>query len=405
MAFIEEFYLAGISYKKTEASVRSKFSIGTQQYASILQKAKQQGIQEICVVSTCNRTEIFGRTHSAQAFIELLCSETEGNFYTFHSLSYTLQGWNAVEHLFSVAAGLDSQIIGDYEIVGQIKKALQFSKQHGCMKGITERLMNTVLQCAKAIKTQTKLSSGTVSVSFAAIQYLKQKLRYPQQASIAIVGTGKIGSSTCKNLIDYLGSRNITLINRSEEKACQLAQALQIQYAPLSALHHVIKNIDVVIVATNAAQPVLQAHHVADGKNRILIDLSIPQNIDIAARYLPNIEYIQVDDLSKINDTTLQQRMAEIPKAKKIIVEAIHEFAAWLYERKHAATLRTAREKLIALHRCPYLTSPQNNIPYSEPSIQKIINQMAVNIRQQPAQQQGCYFLKVMNDYITNNLQ
>jgi glutamyl-tRNA reductase len=273
------------------------------------------------------------------------------------------------------------------------------------MKGITERLMNTVLQCAKTIKTQTKLSSGTVSVSFAAIQYLKEKLLQPQQASIAIIGTGKIGSSTCKNLIDYLGSRNITLVNRSEEKACQLAHALQIQYASFSALHHVIKNVDVVIVATNASQPVLQAYHVADEKSRILIDLSIPQNIHIAARSLPNIEYVQVDDLSKINDATLQQRIAEVPKAKQIIVNAIHDFAAWLYERKQAATLRTAREKLIALHRCPYLTSAQNSSQYNEPSIQKIINQMAVNIRQQPAQQQGCYFLKVMNDYITNNLQ
>ena len=116
---MNQFFVAGINYKKTDAAIRGKFAIGADQYASLLQKASDAGLSELFVLSTCNRTEIYGIAPSASTLINLLCSETVGDNVIFQQLCYTKQGNEAIEHIFSVGAGLDSQILGDYEIVGQ----------------------------------------------------------------------------------------------------------------------------------------------------------------------------------------------------------------------------------------------------------------------------------------------
>ena len=167
---ISNFYVAGINYKKSDASVRGQFAINSEQYITILQKAASQGLNEIFILSTCNRTEVYGFANNSQQLIELLCSETPGDIKTFKQTAYIKNGMDAIEHVFSVGAGLDSQILGDYEIVGQLKNAVKFSKEYGFVGAFTERLINCVLQSSKLIKNHTELSGGTVSVSFAAVQ-------------------------------------------------------------------------------------------------------------------------------------------------------------------------------------------------------------------------------------------
>ena len=156
---------------------------------------------------------------------------------TFKELAYIKQGPDAVEHLYNVAAGLDSQILGDYEIVGQLKGAVKFAKENGFIGTLLERMINGVLQASKAIKSCTQLSSGTVSVSFAAIQFLKAHVPNIQNKKILLLGTGKIGASTCKNIVDYIGNCKITLLNRTEGKAESLAKSLGVQVASYDNLY------------------------------------------------------------------------------------------------------------------------------------------------------------------------
>src|SRR5215831_6305098 len=228
---INQFYIAGINYKKTDATSRGQFAINSERYASLLEKASSKNIFELFVLSTCNRTEIYGLAGSVDVLIDLLCSETTGSAEIFRELCYVKSGLEAVEHLFTVASGLDSQILGDYEIVGQIKQAAKFSKEKGFIGTFLERLINTVLQSSKAIRSQTELSGGTISVSFAAVQFLREQVCNAAGKNIVLVGTGKIGRNTCKNLIDYLGTKNVTLINRTEDKAFDLANELGLQFA------------------------------------------------------------------------------------------------------------------------------------------------------------------------------
>src|SRR5215216_1578663 len=228
---ISNFFITGINYKKSDACTRGQYAISNEQYSSLLNEAAKLGLNELFVLSTCNRTEIYGFAQNIQQLIHLLCSQTQGCIATFKNLAYIKSGEKAVEHLFQVAAGLDSQILGDYEIVGQIKLAAKFSKEHGFIGAFTERLVNSVLQSSKLIKNNTELSGGTVSVSFAAVQYIRNRVTDFSTKNILLLGVGKIGRNTCKNLVDYLENKNITLINRTEEKATALALELSLRSA------------------------------------------------------------------------------------------------------------------------------------------------------------------------------
>src|SRR3954447_21664094 len=143
---ISKFFIAGINYKKTEAALRGQFAINNAQYSNILEIAPSSGLSELFVLSTCNRTEIYAFADNASQLINLLCTQTSATAATFTELCYVKQGNEAVQHLFEVGAGLESQILGDYEIIGQIKCAVKFAKEHGFIGAFTERLVNSVLQ-------------------------------------------------------------------------------------------------------------------------------------------------------------------------------------------------------------------------------------------------------------------
>ncbi|HEY0731866.1 MAG TPA: NAD(P)-binding domain-containing protein, partial [Chitinophagaceae bacterium] len=271
---INQFFVAGINYKKADASVRGLYAINNDQYDNILVKAKAAGLPELFILSTCNRTEIYGFAWSAQQLVDLLCSETVGDAASFKASAYIKSGVQAVEHVFHVGAGLDSQILGDYEIIGQLKNAVKFSKQRGFIGAFSERLINSVLQSSKLIKNNTQLSGGTVSVAFAAVQYIKNRYDNPSSKNILLLGVGKIGRNTSKNLVDYLNTNKLTLINRSPEKAEELAHDLGLRSASLENLAAEISKADIILVATNADEPLVLKDHLQGGSDKLIIDLS-----------------------------------------------------------------------------------------------------------------------------------
>ena len=174
----DNFFVAGISYKKTDAATRGQFAISLIHYEEALKLAPQFGLDTLFILSTCNRTEIYGFADNASQLIDLLCTQTTGDTDTFTRLAYCKQGDEAIAHLFKVGAGLDSQILGDYEIVGQLKQAVKFAKDRHLINSFLERLVNSVLQASKSIKSDTALSAGTVSASYAAVHYIKENLGF-----------------------------------------------------------------------------------------------------------------------------------------------------------------------------------------------------------------------------------
>jgi len=209
----------------------------------------------------------------------------------------------------------------------------------------------------------------------------------------------KIGRNTCKNLVDYLATKNITLINRSEEKANELATELGLQSASFNDLHNQLNKADVVIVATNADEPFINKQNIATDKKKVLIDLSIPNNIHPELKHADNIILVNVDELSKINDETLQMRLAEVPKAKAIIALHIQEFTDWNDMRKNVPAIKAVKQKLSDMNQCSLFQSIYTAGDFNNTAIiQKVVNNMAAKMRTQ--HQPGCYYIEAINDFI-----
>ena len=395
---ISRFFVIGINYKKTDAAIRGQFAISNEQYSNLLALAPSHHLTELFVLSTCNRTEIYGFADNAGQLAALLCTGTSGTCEAFLEMAYVKKGPEAIEHLFVVAAGIDSQILGDYEIVGQLKQAVKYSRDREFVGPFLERMTNCVLQTSKSVKNQTGLSGGTVSVSFAAIQYIREKFADLAGKKILLIGTGKIGRNTCRNMVDYLGTRNITLMNRTVERAAGLAAEMGVDYAPLEDLSRQVGTADIILVATNAEHPTLLGEHLAGHGEKLVIDLSIPCNVEETAVLLPGITLVNVDELSKIKDETLQKREAEVPKARAIIAEHIAELMDWHAMRKHVPVLKAVKTKLKELHTSRLAGAILLPAEDADEQIQRVINGMATRMRQQ--NQRGCHYIQAINEYI-----
>ncbi|MBS1519726.1 MAG: glutamyl-tRNA reductase [Bacteroidetes bacterium] len=399
----DNFFVAGISYKKTDAATRGQFALSHVHYDEVLKLAPQFGLDALFILSTCNRTEIYGFADNASQLIDLLCTQTTGDAETFTKLAYCKQGDEAIAHLFKVGAGLDSQILGDYEIVGQLKQAVKFAKDRNFINSFMERLVNSVLQASKSVKSDTALSGGTVSASYAAVQYIKENVTSAANKKILLIGTGKIGRNTCKNLVDYLGATDITLINRTDERAIELAKELNLHYAPMAGLALQVAAADIILAATNADEPILLKEHLENKGNKLIIDLSIPYNVATDASRLSNIKLVNVDTLSKIKDEALQQRAAETPKALQIIAEHQANFMEWYRMHLNAPMLQSIKAMLnkIAVSHQHELNNPHTRCPYiaAEQKIQQIMNSIAGKMRNESTQ--GCYYIEAINEYMS----
>ncbi|QES89576.1 glutamyl-tRNA reductase [Rhizosphaericola mali] len=399
---VQNFYLAGINYKKTDVSVRGKFALTEEQQGNLLQKALGIGLKDVFVIATCNRTEIYGVAPSAEILTELLCHETEGEKETFEQMAYIYSAERAMQHLFEVAAGLDSQILGDYEVVGQMKQAVQFAKEQGTIAAFSDRLANFAVQASKEIKNKTSLSGGTLSTSFAAIQFLKWHLKDIENKKIVLIGAGKIGTSTARNLVDYLHTQNVVIINRSLHKAQELAEELNFKYAAFEDYENEIADASVIITATNNTTPIIQKAHLQGYSPKIIVDLCIPNNVNTNVKEIPGTILVNVDELSQIGQLTFSNRKEEIPAAQAIIRQYLDEFADWYKMRRNVPFLKVAKQMLESIQKQNQESLRVNQCAMPQDiAMQKAINNMAVKLKEEIENKGGCNCIEAINYYIT----
>ena len=340
------FYVIGLSYKKADAKVRGHFSLDEASKLNLIQQAKSYGVESLVVTSTCNRTEIYGFAHHPFELIKLLCDNTKGTVEEFQQVAYVYKNREAISHVFRVGSGLDSQILGDFEIISQIKNSARISKKHGLLNPFIERLLNCVIQASKRIKNETELSSGATSVSFASVQYIMKNVEDISNKNILLFGTGKIGRNTCENLIKHTKNEHITLINRTKDKAEKVAGKFNVLVKDYAQLQEEINNTDILIVATGAQNPTVDKLLIQNNKPLLILDLSIPKNVDDNVTDLGNVTLVHLDYLSQMTDETLEKRKAFIPLAETIIEEVKIEFNQWLETRKFAPTIKALKLKL-----------------------------------------------------------
>jgi glutamyl-tRNA reductase len=340
------FYVVGLSYKKADAEMRGRFSLDEQAKSNLLQQAKQEGLESLIVTSTCNRTEIYGFAQHPFQLIKLLCENSNGTVEDFQKIAFVYKNKEVVSHMFRVGTGLDSQILGDFEIISQIKNAFLLSKEHQLTNNFLERLVNAVIQASKKIKTETDISSGATSVSFAAVRYIFQNVENISDKNILLFGTGKIGRNTCENLVKHTKHEHITLINRTKDKAERLARKLHVIVKDYSDLQLEIQKADVVIVATGAQNPTVDKDILNLKKPLLILDLSIPKNVHNNVELIEGVTLVHMDQLAQITDETLENRKKHIPAAEAIIEEIMEEFMAWTKQRKFAPTIHALKAKL-----------------------------------------------------------
>ena len=340
------FYVIGLSYKKADAKMRGEFSLDKTAKTNLLVQAKASGIKSLVATSTCNRTEIYGFARHPFELIKLLCDNTQGTVEDFQSVAYVYKNSDAIQHMFKVGAGLDSQILGDFEIISQLKLSAKVSKKHQLLNAYLERLINAVIQASKRIKTETELSSGATSVSFASVHYIKKTINEISSKNILLFGTGKIGRNTCENLIKHTKNEHITLINRTRDRADKIAGKFKLLVKDYSQLQEEIGNTDILIVATGAQNPTIDKHLIQNKKPLLILDLSIPKNVNENVMELPLVTLVHLDHLSQMTDETLEKRKVYIPIAESIISDIQTEFEAWVDNRKFAPTIKALKQKL-----------------------------------------------------------
>ncbi len=383
------FYAIGLSYKKADADIRGHFSLDENSKQSLLMQAKNEGIESLIVTSTCNRTEIYGFAEHPYQLIKLLCENTKGTVEEFQKVAYIFKNKEASSHMFRVGSGLDSQILGDFEIISQLKKSAIISKKQGLLNAFTERLVNAVIQASKRIKNETEISSGATSVSFASVQYILRTVENVSNKNILLFGTGKIGRNTCENLVKHTKNEHITLINRTKNKAEEIAGKFNLLVKDYSKLMEEINQSDVLIVATGALTPTVDKESITSKKPLLILDLSIPRNVNQNVTQLSNVSLIHLDDLSKMTDDTLERRKAFIPLAEEILEQVKLDFNNWLETRKFAPTINALKHKLLDFKNAEMETQRKKHSDFNEAQaelisnniIQKITNHFAYHLK------------------------
>ena len=384
------FYAIGLSYKKADATLRGLFAIDQAARTLVLQQAKNEGIEHLLLSSTCNRTEIYGFAEHPYQLIKLLCDNSKGSVQAFQEVGYIYKNKEAVHHMFRVGTGLDSQILGDFEIISQLKLGFTASKAMGMVNAYLERLVNAVIQASKKVKTETEISSGATSVSFASVQYIIKNVSDIGSKNILLFGTGKIGRNTCENLVKHSKNEQITLINRTKDKAERLARKLNVVVKDYADLHLELQNADIVVVATGAQNPTVDKALLNLKKPLLILDLSVPRNVHENVQDIPGVSLVDLDQLSQITDETLEKRKSQIPAAEAIINEVESEFIDWTKQRKFAPTIHALKQKLNQIKESELTVQRKKSNNFNEEQaelisariIQKITNHFASHLKE-----------------------
>ncbi|PHR92312.1 MAG: glutamyl-tRNA reductase [Robiginitomaculum sp.] len=384
------FYCVGLSFRKANVDIRGRFTLDPEHQKRLLDGARAVGISDVFVVSTCNRTEVYGFAEHPFQLIKLLIEHSQGSLEDFQEVGSVFKNNEAISHMFKVGSGLDSQILGDFEIIGQLRQSLTVSKDNGLTNSYLERLVNFVVQASKRIKTETDISSGATSVAYAAVQYILGAVSDIGEKNILLFGTGVIGRNTCENLVKHTNNTHITLVNRTKDSAEEVAGKFNLIVKDYDDLTQEIHNTDILIVATGAPEPTIIKQMIQSGKQLLVVDLSIPANVASDVGEHENVTTVYLDELSQITDENIAKRRAQIPRAEIIIAEVEAEFNAWLETRKFAPVVKALRVKLEGIAKQEITAHSKKHADFnalqadmiSERIVQKITNRFANHLKE-----------------------
>ena len=332
-------FVAGLSYKTAPVEVREKLAVQAARLRCYGCRFRLSGVTEVVLVSTCNRVEVYGVASWPNADALRLFRELAGNDFDFSPYLYVKDGVEAVEHLFAVAGGLDSMVLGETEITGQVKQAYQAAQEAGLTGRVTNRLFQTALQVAKEIRTQTGVGRGSTSVGSVAVDLAERIFDEDlRDKTVMIIGAGKMGEACVRHLAKK-GARSVLVTNRSYERAVNLAAEFGGRPVPFENFQDALTEADIVVSSTGCPHTILHQSDLAAvlpaRRNRplFLIDIAVPRDIDADVQDLRGVYLYNVDHLESIVRENVQLRERELARCQGIIRQRAMALLQKLQER------------------------------------------------------------------------
>lgn len=330
--------LVGLNFKTTQVENREKMYLSAEKLEIALPLLNSyQYISECVILSTCNRIEIYAASENPEeaykSIIKFLSDFNNLPIENFINLIYKKRCDDAVKHLFDVASSLNSMILGEYEILGQVKDAYEKAKDLNTTKEFFNKLFQMAIVVGKRVRTETEIGKGSISVGSVAVNLIKEIFPSDNKLNVMLVGAGAVSELVAVNLTNKVDC-NITVTNRTNNKANEFAKKFNFDFVNYELKNQFYKNQDIIIFSTSAQNYIItdndsDALNLTNNRKVVLIDLSVPRNIDPELKKQKNVYLKTIDDLELIIDSSREERLREIIKAEIIIKEVQEKFTEW----------------------------------------------------------------------------
>lgn len=381
----------GLNHRTAPVAIREKFAMAESRLPQALVTLKQtMSVQECVIVNTCNRMEIYAVIDSkvcGRFIYEFVEKWFGASFEQCYRHLYLYEDREAVRHLFKVTCGLDSMVIGETQILGQVRDSFQVAQQSAATGVVFNTLFKRAITLAKRVHAEIGINDNPVSISYAAVELGKQLLGSYEYKTAMIVGAGQMSELTCKHL-NAVGTGRIIVANRSYEKAAELAASAGGVACGFDTWTNYMAEADIVISSTGSADTILTAERVAQvmegrpERQLVLIDIAVPRDCDPLIRHLSGVHLYDIDDLESIIASNMQERLKEVDKIERYIEKEIDDFEQWQKTSEIAPVIEALQRKVISIHEHT-MQDLENKLPELTERQRKLIRKLSKSIANQ----------------------
>ena len=379
----------GWNHRATPVEVRERIAFTPDKAREAMRRLFAERIlTEGAIVATCNRSEIYGlseREDAADALAAFLSSFHQVDGGILRQTALSGGGEETVRHLFRVASGLDSMVLGEAQILGQIRDAYRLASETGGARAVTNRLFQSALECGKRVRHETALGTRPTSVPGIALLLVGRVFEELAGRRVLVVGAGETAELTAELLVEG-GATDLRVCNRSEERAAALAATIGGRAVPWASLLTAAADSDLILSATGAPEPVITAKALADARHRarrhgplLILDLAVPRDVEPAVDELSDVYRYDVDALNEVAAENTAARKAEVPKAEAIVAEAVGKFRDWYGGLHHVDVVKALRGKLDGIRR-QELEAYRGKIAGLGPDAEKVVERLTDSI-------------------------
>ena len=350
--------LAGINHRTAPVMVREKLALRAAELPAALSDLQAHGAKEVLILSTCNRVEVSAVLNESITSDHLMERMLVGlkslNFEELRPHLYTFEDREAIRHLFRVASSLDSMIIGEPQILGQLKQAFLQAREQGTVGNVLESVLSRAFHVAKRIRTETEIGQSAVSVSYAAVELAREIFGSLSGKRVLIVGAGKMSEGAARHLL-RAGVTEILITNRTAERAREMAELFRGEVVPYELFPQRLHQVDIVLASSGAPgyvlTPAMISHAIEARRNQpmFLIDIAVPRNVDPAVNAVEHAFLYDIDDLQRIAERNLKARQEVARQAESIVSEEVDRLEAKLRARDITPTIIGLQEQLEAI--------------------------------------------------------